>query len=50
MSKNGMNFTALVDALVDEMRAFGAASAELSADILELGVRVTVKVKEITDM
>lgn len=46
MSKNGTDFTALVDALADEMRTFGAASAELSADILKLGVRVTVKVEE----
>lgn len=48
MSKNDMNFKPLVDALVDEMMVFGAASAELSADIPDLRVRVTVKVKEMS--
>ena len=48
MSKNDMNFAPLIDALAEQMRVFGAASAELSVDIPTLGVRVTVKVKEMS--
>lgn len=48
MSKNDMNFSPLIDALVDQMRVLGAASAEVSADIPDLRVRVTVKVKEMS--
>jgi len=48
MSKNDVGLMALAAALAEEMRSFGAESAELSSDILKLGVRVTVKVKEMS--
>ena len=47
MSKNDVGLMALAAALADEMRIFGAETAELSSDNLKLGVRVTVKVKQI---
>lgn len=47
MNNSDINPKPLIDALIDQMRYFGAASAELSADIPTLGVRFTVKVKEV---
>jgi len=49
MSKNDVGLMALAAALADEMRLFGAESAELSSDNLKLGVRVTIKVSELNN-